>query len=158
MPQNHEAFSCLQYKRYDEAAVSNADLYQTLLYAVAYGHRDGSHVPQALLLYPSATAGPPPEDIVALRDASAHIRGVVHATPPRSWPRRWTRISSMTMLLRPGGPARAGSPVARPCPLRLVSTRSPHSPPTVPAPVVCGIVVRSSWRGTAALLWAYPVE
>jgi 5-methylcytosine-specific restriction enzyme subunit McrC len=43
-----------KYKLYDERAISPADVYQTFLYAMAYGGRHGP-LPTALLIYPSST-------------------------------------------------------------------------------------------------------
>ncbi|HEY9285130.1 MAG TPA: hypothetical protein VIP46_16880 [Pyrinomonadaceae bacterium] len=45
-----------KYKLYDERKVSPADLYQSFLYAYAYGAESGGETPSAVIVYP-ATAG-----------------------------------------------------------------------------------------------------
>jgi 5-methylcytosine-specific restriction enzyme subunit McrC len=67
-----------KYKTYDAKKLSNDDLYQTFLYAFAYGPRTDASPPQALLLYPAA--GPvPAETVVAIRDRTARTLGSIHA-------------------------------------------------------------------------------
>jgi 5-methylcytosine-specific restriction enzyme subunit McrC len=44
-----------KYKLYDERKLSNADVYQTFLYAYAYGEAGGRAIPAALLVYPSSS-------------------------------------------------------------------------------------------------------
>lgn len=67
-----------KYKTYDAKKLSNDDLYQTFLYAFAYGQRTATSSPQALLLYPAA--GPTPsETVVAIRDSASQTLGRIHA-------------------------------------------------------------------------------
>ena len=42
-----------KYKRYDVDAVANADIYQALLYAQAYGRNEPDRVPAALIVHPT---------------------------------------------------------------------------------------------------------
>jgi len=65
-----------KYKRYDERKVSNDDIYQTMLYALAYGPRKGDHPPQALLLYP-ASVPQPVESVISVRDMYEQNRGSI---------------------------------------------------------------------------------
>ena len=44
-----------KYKLYDERKLSSGDVYQSFLYAYAYGGSGGSILPAALLVYPSST-------------------------------------------------------------------------------------------------------
>ena len=55
-----------KYKRYDSKHLDNADIYQTLLYALAYGAADSSGESQALVVYPSSD--------VSERQAAVEIR------------------------------------------------------------------------------------
>jgi len=48
-----------KYKLYDERKLSSGDVYQTFLYAYAYGKANGPQLPAAILLYPSSTASNP---------------------------------------------------------------------------------------------------
>ena len=67
-----------KYKTYDAKRLSNDDLYQTFLYAFAYGHRADASPPRALLLYPAASPTPT-ETIVAIRDSATHTLGTIYA-------------------------------------------------------------------------------
>ncbi len=44
-----------KYKLYDERKLAASDIYQTFLYAYAYGGRDLSVLPQAIVLYPASS-------------------------------------------------------------------------------------------------------
>jgi 5-methylcytosine-specific restriction enzyme subunit McrC len=44
-----------KYKLYDERRLSSGDVYQSFLYAYAYGGAGGPVLPAALLVYPSST-------------------------------------------------------------------------------------------------------
>jgi 5-methylcytosine-specific restriction enzyme subunit McrC len=44
-----------KYKLYDEQKLSRGDVYQSFLYAYAYGAEGSSGLPAALLVYPSST-------------------------------------------------------------------------------------------------------
>lgn len=67
-----------KYKDYDAKLLSNDDIYQTFLYAFAYGQRAGLAPPSALLLYPAGRPTPT-ETIVAIRDSAARTLGSIHA-------------------------------------------------------------------------------
>jgi len=67
-----------KYKRYDDYKVANADIYQTMLYALAYGPKSDTHVPSALLLYP-ASAPQTVQSVVTVRDMRKQHRGAIHA-------------------------------------------------------------------------------
>lgn len=67
-----------KYKRYDDYKVANADIYQTMLYALAYGPQSAAYVPQALLLYPSSTPQTV-QSVVTVRDMRKQHRGAIHA-------------------------------------------------------------------------------
>lgn len=67
-----------KYKAYEAKKLSNDDLYQTFLYAFAYGQRANASPPQALLLYPAA-GQTPRETVVAIRDRATQTLGSIHA-------------------------------------------------------------------------------
>lgn len=46
-----------KYKLYDEQRLSSSDVYQSFLYAYAYGHAHGQSLPCALVVYPSSSGG-----------------------------------------------------------------------------------------------------
>jgi 5-methylcytosine-specific restriction enzyme subunit McrC len=58
-----------KYKLYDERALSSGDVYQSFLYAYAYGGAGGRVLPAAILVYPSSTRS---SRSVRLRVRSAH--------------------------------------------------------------------------------------
>lgn len=49
-----------KYKIYDERHVSSSDVYQSFLYAFAYGSRKQDYLPSAFLIYPAPAAGGTP--------------------------------------------------------------------------------------------------
>lgn len=65
-----------KYKLYDEKKLSPADVYQTFLYAFAYGQHGGSRLPRAVVLYPASTSSSQPVRLAVGRSdgpASAEI-------------------------------------------------------------------------------------
>ena len=46
-----------KYKLYDERRLSSGDVYQSFLYAYAYGDTSGQTLPTALVVYPSSVGG-----------------------------------------------------------------------------------------------------
>jgi 5-methylcytosine-specific restriction enzyme subunit McrC len=57
-----------KYKLYDERKLSSGDVYQSFLYAYAYGNTGGQSLPSALVIYPSSGGG---SQAVRLRIRSA---------------------------------------------------------------------------------------
>lgn len=67
-----------KYKTYDAKRLSNDDLYQTFLYAFAYGSGSARTMPQALLIYP-ASQQTPSETTVQIRGHGAQPLGSITA-------------------------------------------------------------------------------
>ena len=67
-----------KYKTYDAKRLSNDDLYQTFLYAFAYGSDNARTMPQALLIYP-ASQQTPSETTVQIRGHGAQPLGSITA-------------------------------------------------------------------------------
>lgn len=67
-----------KYKEYDQRRLSPGDIYQTFLYAYAYGRHEFEHVPAALIVYPASTIAPQ-EGMLQIRSRHGAVTGHVHA-------------------------------------------------------------------------------
>jgi len=66
-----------KYKRYDERKLASSDIYQSFLYAYAYGAETAPRVPRAVLVYPSETGS---VSAIRLRVRSAARLGAAEIT------------------------------------------------------------------------------